>query len=393
MEELMAGSELFPMTDEHEMIRQAARDFAQNEIGPIAAEFDETGEFPRETIRKMGEMGFMGIEVPEAYGGAGMDTLAYVLALEEICKVDAAHGTIMSVNNSLFCNGIDKFGSEEQKVKYMQPVASGKAVGAYSLTEPMSGSDAGTMRSRAVLDGDHYIINGRKSWVTSAPVADYIVMFTLTDPQKKHRGVTAFIVETDHSGFIHGKKEPKLGIRASATSEIVFEDYRCPVENRLGQEGEGFKIAMAVLDAGRIGIAAQALGIAEAAYEASVEFAREREAFGQKIGEFQGISFQIANMKTRIEASRLLVYNAAIMKERSKKTGERYTKEAAMAKLFASETAMFVAHAAVQIHGGMGYSKELPVERYFRDAKITEIYEGTSEIQRMVISRLELGLR
>jgi alkylation response protein AidB-like acyl-CoA dehydrogenase len=393
MEELMAGSELFPMTDEHEMIRQAARDFAQKEIGPIAAEFDETGEFPRETIRKMGEMGFMGIEVPEAYGGAGMDTLAYVLALEEICKVDAAHGTIMSVNNSLFCNGIDKFGSQEQKVKYMQPVASGKAVGAYSLTEPMSGSDAGTMRSRAVLDGDHYIINGRKSWVTSAPVADYIVMFTLTDPQKKHRGVTAFIIETDHPGFIHGKKEPKLGIRASATSEIVFEDYRCPIENRLGQEGEGFKIAMAVLDAGRIGIAAQALGIAEAAYEASVVYAREREAFGQKIGEFQGISFQIANMKTRIEASRLLVYNAAILKERSKKTGERYTKEAAMAKLFASETAMFVAHAAVQIHGGMGYSKELPVERYFRDAKITEIYEGTSEIQRMVISRLELGLR
>jgi alkylation response protein AidB-like acyl-CoA dehydrogenase len=389
----MAGSEIFPLTDEHEMIRQAARDFAQKEIGPIAAEYDESGEFPLETIRKMGEMGFMGIEVPEAYGGAGMDTLAYVLALVEISKVDAAHGTIMSVNNSLFCNGIDKFGSEEQKQRYMQAVASGKAVGAYSLTEPMSGSDAGTMRSRAVLNEDHYVINGRKSWVTSAPVADYIVMFTLTDPQKKHRGITAFIVETDQPGFVRGKKEPKLGIRASATSEIVFEDYRCPVENRLGQEGEGFKIAMSVLDAGRIGIAAQALGIAEAAYEASVVYAREREAFGQKIGEFQGISFQIANMKTRIEASRLLVYNAAMLKERSKKTGERYTKEAAMAKLFASETAMFVAHAAVQIHGGMGYSKELPVERYFRDAKITEIYEGTSEIQRMVISRLELGLR
>jgi alkylation response protein AidB-like acyl-CoA dehydrogenase len=393
MEEMMAGSELFPLTDEHEMIRQAARDFAQKEIGPIAAEFDETGEFPRETIRKMGEMGFMGIEVPETYGGAGMDTLAYVLALEEISKVDAAHGTIMSVNNSLFCNGIDKFGSEGQKQKYMLPVASGKAVGAYSLTEPMSGSDAGTMRSRAVSDGNHYVINGRKSWVTSAPVADFIVMFTLTDPEKKHRGITAFIIETDHPGFVRGKKEPKLGIRASATSEIVFEDYRCPVENRLGQEGEGFKIAMSVLDAGRIGIAAQALGIAEAAYEASVGYAREREAFGQKIGEFQGISFQIADMKTRIEAARLLVYNAAMMKERSKKTGERYTKEAAMAKLFASETAMFVAHAAVQIHGGIGYSKELPVERYFRDAKITEIYEGTSEIQRMVISRMELGLR
>lgn len=389
----MAGSEFFALTEEHEMIRQAARDFAQKEIGPIAAEFDESGEFPRETIRKMGEMGFMGIEVPEVYGGADMDTLAYVLALEEICKVDAAHGTIMSVNNSLFCHGINKFGTEEQKQKFLRSVASGEAVGAYSLTEPMSGSDAGTMRSRAERQGDYYVIKGRKSWVTSAPVADYIVMFTMTDAEKEHRGISAFIVETDKPGFIHGKKEPKLGIRASATSEIVFEDYRCPVESRLGEEGEGFKIAMTVLDAGRIGIAAQALGIAEAAYEASLAYAREREAFGQKIGEFQGISFQIADMKTRIEASRLLVYNAAVAKDRSKKTGERYTKEAAMAKLFASETAMFVAHAAVQIHGGIGYSKELPVERYFRDAKITEIYEGTSEIQRLVISRLELGLR
>ena len=389
----MAGSELFPLSEEHESIRQAARNFAQKEIAPLAAEFDESGEFPIKTIMKMGELGFMGIEVPEEYGGAGMDTLAYVLALEEICKVDAAHGTIMSVNNSLFCNGIMKFGTEAQKQKYVLPVASGKAVGAYSLTEPMSGSDAGTMRSRAVRQGDEYIINGRKSWVTSGPVAEYLVLFTLTDPEKKHRGITAFLINSDKSGFVRGKKEPKLGIRASATSEILFEDYHCPIEDRLGEEGEGFKIAMAVLDAGRIGIAAQALGIAEAAYEASVAYAKEREAFGSKIGEFQGISFKIADMKTRIEASRLLVYNAALAKERGKKTGERFTQVAAMAKLFASETAMFAAHTAVQIHGGIGYSKELPVERYFRDAKITEIYEGTSEIQRLVISRTELGIR
>ncbi len=389
----MTGDGLFPLTDEHEMIRQAARDFAMKEIAPIAAEFDESGEFPYETIKKMGAMGFMGIEVPEQYGGAGMDTLAYVLALEEICKADAAHGTIMSVNNSLFCYGILRFGSQEQKQKYLSEVASGNAIGAYALTEPMSGSDAGNMRSRAVCDSDQYILNGRKSWVTSAPVADYIVVFAMTAPEKRHRGITAFIIETDKPGFVRGKKEPKLGIRASATSEILFEDYHCPVENRLGKEGEGFKVAMAVLDAGRIGIASQALGIAEAAYQASLAYAQEREAFGQKIGEFQGISFKLADMKTRIEASRLLIYNAAIAKERSKKSGERFTMEAAMAKLFASETAMFVTHAAVQIHGGMGYSGELPVERYFRDAKITEIYEGTSEIQRLVIARSETGLR
>lgn len=389
----MATGSLFPLTKEHEMIRQAARDFARKEIAPVAAEFDESGEFPRETIRKMGEMGFMGIEIPEDYGGAGMDTLAYVLALVEICKADAAHGTIMSVNNSLYCNGIYKYGSEAQKQKYLVPVAMGEKIGAYSLTEPMSGSDAGTMRSRAVREGDVYVINGRKSWVTSGPVADFVVLFTMTDPEKKHRGITAFLVDSSRAGFVRGKKEPKLGIRASATSELVFENYRCPVEDRLGEEGEGFKIAMSMLDAGRIGIAAQGLGIAEAAYEAALGYAREREAFGQKIGEFQGISFQLADMKTRIEAARLLTYQAAMAKEQSKTTGERFTLQAAMAKLFASETAMFVAHAAVQIHGGMGYSKELPIERYFRDAKITEIYEGTSEIQRLVIARQELGLR
>ena len=381
------------LTPEHEMIRQAAREFAQNEIAPIAAEHDESGEFPAQTIHKMGEMGFMGIEVPEEYGGAGLDTLSYVLALEEICKADAAHGTIMSVNNSLFCYALLRFGSEAQKQKYLRPVASGQAVGAYSLTEPMSGSDAGTMRSRAVRQGDEYVINGRKSWVSSGPVAGYVLLFSMTDPEKLHRGVSAFLIETGKPGFSVGKIEPKLGIRASATCEILFEDYHCPAENRLGEEGEGFKIAMTVLDAGRIGIAAQALGIAEAAYEASLQYARQREAFGKPIGEFQGISFTLADMKTRIEASRLLTYQAALAKTRARETGGRFTLEASMAKLFASETATFCADAAVQIHGGMGYSKELPVERYYRDSKITTIYEGTSEIQRLVISRMELGLR
>jgi alkylation response protein AidB-like acyl-CoA dehydrogenase len=381
------------LTPEHESLRDAARRFAEKEIAPIAGHFDETGEFPYETVKKMGALGLMGIEVPEEYGGAGLDTVAYALALEEICKVDASHGTIMSVNNSLVCHGLLKYGTEAQKQKYLTAIASGAKIGAYSLTEPMSGSDAGTMKSRAVRDGDGYVINGRKSWVTSAPVADIVVLFTMTQPEKKHKGITAFLIDTDRPGFVRGKKEPKLGIRASATSEIVFEDYRCPVENRLGEEGEGFKIAMTVLDAGRIGIAAQGLGIAEAAYEASLQYMREREAFGQKIGEFQGLQFKIADMKTRIEASRLLIYSAALAKMRSKTTGERYTLEASMAKLFASETAMFCAHQAVQIHGGMGYSKELPVERFFRDAKITEIYEGTSEIQRVVIARQELGLR
>ena len=389
----MSELALYPLSDEHKMIRDAARDFAQNEIVPVAAEFDESGEFPHKTIKKMGEMGFMGIEMPEEYGGAGMDTLAYVLALEEICKADASHGVIMSVNNSLYCHGILKFGTEKQKKKFITPIASGKSIGAYSLTEPQSGSDAGTMKSRATKDGDHYILNGRKSWVTSGPVAEYYVVFMMTDPQKKQKGVSAFLVEANTPGLIRGKKEPKLGIRASATSELIFEDCRVPAENLLGKEGEGFKIAMTVLDAGRIGIGTQALGIAEAAYEAAKQYAVEREAFGQPIGAFQGTGFKIADMKTRIEASRLLIYNAALAKTKSKETGGRYSLEASMAKLFASETAMWVTHQAVQIHGGMGYSKELPIERYFRDAKITEIYEGTSEIQRLVISRSEMGLK
>ncbi len=385
----------FMLNEEHHMIREMVREFAQREIAPVAAEYDEKGEFPLPVIKKMGKLGLMGIEIPEEYGGAGLDTLSYVIAMEEVAKADVATSTIMSVNNSLYGYGILRFGTEEQKQKFLVPVASGQAIGAYALTEPQSGSDAANMKTRAVLsdDGTHYIINGRKSWITSGPVADFFVIFAMTDPEKRHRGVTAFLVEGDTPGLIRGKVEPKLGIRASATSELFFEDMKVPVENVLGEPGMGFKIAMSILDAGRIGIAAQSLGVAEAALEASLNWVREREAFGHKIGEFQGIQWKIADMKTRIEAARGLIYNAAMAKEKAKETGERYTLEASMAKLFASETAMFCAHAAVQIHGGMGYSKELPVERYFRDAKITEIYEGTSEIQRLVIARLVTGLR
>lgn len=383
------------MTDEHRDLLHYVKKFAQEKIKPIAEAFDETGEFPLETIKEMGQMGLMGIEVPEEYGGSGMDPLAYVLALTEIAKADASHSTVMSVNNSLYCHGILKFGTEEQKQKYVVPIASGEKIGAYSLTEPMSGSDAATMSSRAVLNdaGTHYIINGTKSWVTSGPVADYIVLFTMTDPAKGNKGITAFMIDTDKPGFIRGKKEPKLGIRASATSEISFDNYEAPIENILGEVGQGFKIAMTVLDAGRIGIASQALGIAEAAYEASVEYARTRTAFGGPIGQFQMIQQKIADMKTRIEASRNLIYAAVLAKKRSLENGGRYTLEASMAKLFASETAAFVTDEAIQIHGGMGYSKEMPIERYYRDARITRIYEGTSEIQRLVIARNELGLR
>ncbi len=383
------------ITEEHKMIQEAARDFAQREIAPTAEQFDHSGEFPIDNVRKMGQLGFMGIEVPEELGGAGMDSLAYVLVMEEISKADASHGTIVSVNNSLYGKGLLLFGTDEQKAAWLTPIATGEHIGAYSLTEPMSGSDAGNMASRAVLNdaGTHYIINGVKSWVTSAPYADRVIVFTMTEPEKGHRGITAFLVDTRQRGFSRGKTEPKLGIRASATSEIIFENYECPVENILGKPGEGFKIAMTILDYGRIGIAAQALGIAQAALDASIAYAQEREAFGQKIGQFQMIQQKLADMKCKVEASRLLTYQAALEAAHAKKRGGRFTLEASMAKLFASDTAMYVTTEAVQIHGGMGYSKEMPLERYFRDAKITQIYEGTSEIQRMVIARQLTGLR
>ena len=385
----------FQLSDDQQMIQAAAREFAQNEIAPIAGEFDTTGKFPSETIRKAGELGFMGVEVPAEYGGAGLDPVAYALMIEEIAAADAAHSTIISVNNSLYCHGILEFGTDDQKQRFVTPVASGEAIGCYGLTEPQSGSDAANMRTRAVLsaDGSHYVINGKKSWITSGPVADYMVMFAMTDPDQKAKGVTAFILDCHQDGLVRGKTEPKLGIRASATCEIEFETYKVPVENRLGAEGQGFAVAMTVLDSGRIGIAAQAVGIARAAYEASIAYARERKAFGSAIGSFQMIQQKLADMKCRLEAARLLTLQAAWNKHRCRRTGERNTLQGSMAKLTASETAMFCAHAAVQIHGGMGYSKEMPIERYFRDAKITEIYEGTSEIQRLVIARLETGLR
>ncbi|MEA3175748.1 MAG: hypothetical protein QOF42_3159, partial [Gammaproteobacteria bacterium] len=358
-------------------------------------QFDLSGEFPRDTVRKAGELGFMGVEVPEAYGGAGLDSICYVLMMEEIAYADAAHATIVSVNNTLYNSGILQFGSEAQKQQYLTPVASGQAIGCYGLTEPQSGSDAANMRTRAVLsaDGSHYVINGKKSWITSGPVADYMVMFAVTDAGAKAKGISAFILDCAQPGFMRGKTEPKLGIRASATCEIEFADYKVPVANRLGLEGQGFAIAMTILDQGRVGIAAQANGIARAAYDAALVYVRERKAFGAPIGTFQMIQAKIADMKTRLSASRLLMLHAAWAKQAAKDTGVRTTTEGSMAKLFASETAMFNAHAALQIHGGMGYSKEMPLERFFRDAKITEIYEGTSEIQRLVIARQETGLR
>ena len=383
----------FSFTEEQLMIQEAARDFAQREIAPIAAEFDISGEFPEETLRKAGELGFMGVEVPEEYGGSALDSIGFALMMEEIAAADAAHSTIISVHNSLYCNGILQYGSEEQKQKYVTPVASGEVFAAYALTEPQSGSDAANMRTRAVRDGDHYVISGKKSWITSGPVAKYMVLFAMTDPSAGPKGVSAFIIDTESQGFHRGKIEPKLGIRASATCEIELSDYRCPVEDRLSAEGDGFKIAMGILDAGRIGIAAQAVGIARAAYEASLQYVRERHAFGQAIGSFQMIQAKIADMKMRLEAARLLTLKAAWNKKVAAAAGLRNTTEASCAKLFASEAAMFITHQAVQIHGGMGYSKEMPIERYFRDAKITEIYEGTSEIQRMVIARQETGLR
>ncbi|MGO1540865.1 MAG: acyl-CoA dehydrogenase family protein [Luteimonas sp.] len=380
----------FGFSEEQLMIQDVARRIAREKIAPSAEEFDRSGEFPAENIRLLGENGLMGIEVPGEYGGAGMDPVAYVLAMIEVAAGDAAHSTIMSVNNSLFCNGILTHGTEEQKQKYVRAIAEGSEVGAFALTEPQSGSDATAMRCRAVKQDDgSYVINGKKSWITSGPVAKYFVLFAMTDPDKGARGITAFVVDGERAGFHRGKTEPKLGIRASATCEIEFQDYVARPDEVLGEEGQGFKIAMGVLDAGRIGIASQAIGIARAAYEATLDYVKERKAFGQPIGAFQMTQAKIADMKCKLDASLLLTLRAAWVKGQ----GKRFTNEAAIAKLTASEAAMWITHQAVQIHAGMGYSKEMPIERYFRDAKITEIYEGTSEIQRLVIARQETGLR
>ena len=374
------------LTEEHKMIRKMVREFAEKEVAPIAAEMDEKAEVPFENIRKMGELGLLGLTVSEEYGGAGMDTVSYCIATEELSKACASTAIVMGVQNSLVCHGIEKFGTEEQKQKFLVPLAQGKFIGAFALTEPEAGSDAAALKTTIVLDGDEYIVNGTKNFITSGGFADVILVFGVTDKSKGHRGISALLVEKGTPGFSVGKEENKLGIRAADTSELVFEDCRVPVANRLGEEGQGFKIAMTDLDAGRISVAAQALGIAEAACEAALEYAKTRVQFGQPIANFQGIQWMLVDMATRIEAARLLIYNAALAKDRAEETGARYSKEAAMAKLYASETASWVTDLAIQIHGGYGYVKEYPVERYYRDARVTRIYEGTSEVQRIVIA-------
>jgi butyryl-CoA dehydrogenase len=374
----------YDLTEDQELFRRTVREFAEREILPIAGELDEKEEYPAATVAKMGELGLLGLLVPEEYGGAGTSTLDYVLAMEEISWADASHSVVISVNNSLVCEPIVRFGTEAQKHHYLPALARGDYVGAYCLSEPSSGSDASNMSTVARRDGDGWVLNGTKSWITNGGVAGLYLVYALTNLDvSKSRGITAFLVEGDATGLRAGAKEKKLGIRASATTQIFFEDCRVGSDSLLGTVDEGFKIAMATLDGGRIGIGSQALGIAQRAFDESVKYAKEREAFGKPIAEFQGLQWRLADMATRIESARLLVYRAARMKD----AGLSFAKEASMAKLAASETAMFCAHAAVQMLGGYGYVREYPVEKLFRDAKITEIYEGTSEIQRLVISR------
>jgi butyryl-CoA dehydrogenase len=372
----------FALNKEQEMVRKTIREFAEKEIGPIAAEIDETSEFPVETVKKLGELGFMGMTVPKEYGGAGLDDISYVISIEEISKVCASHGVTVSVNNSLVCWPILKFGTEEQKEKYLKPLASGQKLGCFGLTEPNAGTDAASQTTVAEKKGDGYIINGNKIFITNGEKADVAVIFAMTDKSKGTRGISTFIVEREFPGFSIGTVEKKLGIRGSCTAELVFEDMEVPAENLLGQEGKGFRIAMATLDGGRIGVAAQAVGIAQAAFEASLKYAKEREQFGKPIGKFQAIQWFLSDMATEIDAARMLVYRAAF----SKWQGKPYTVPAAMAKFFASDAAMKTTRNAIQIHGGYGFTKDYPVERFYRDAKITEIYEGTTEVQKMVIS-------
>ncbi|AJG77054.1 acyl-CoA dehydrogenase AcdA [Bacillus thuringiensis] len=374
----------FKLSEEHEMIRKMVRDFAKNEVAPTAAERDEEERFDRAIFNQMAELGLTGIPWPEEYGGIGSDYLAYVIAIEELSRVCASTGVTLSAHTSLAGWPIFKFGTEEQKQTFLRPMAEGKKIGAYGLTEPGSGSDAGGMKTIAKRDGDHYVLNGSKIFITNGGIADIYVVFALTDPESKQRGTSAFIVESDTPGFSVGKKESKLGIRSSPTTEIMFEDCRIPVENLLGEEGQGFKIAMQTLDGGRNGIAAQAVGIAQGALDASVEYARERHQFGKPIAAQQGIGFKLADMATDVEAARLLTYQAAWLESE----GLPYGKESAMSKVFAGDAAMKVTTEAVQVFGGYGYTKDYPVERYMRDAKITQIYEGTQEIQRLVISRM-----
>ena len=375
------------LSEEQRMIQAVAREFAEKEVRPIAAAIDEEARFPHETVRRMGELGLMGIGVPEAGGGSGSDTVAYVAALEEIAKACASHAAIMSVNNSLYCDPVNAHGTEEQKERFLAPFASGRKLGCFSLTEPEAGSDAQNQSTLAVRDGDHYVLNGRKIFVTNGREAAVALVFAQTDRAKGRHGISAFLVEKGTPGFSVVKTEDKLGIRASDTAELLFEECRVPAANRLGAEGEGFHIALATLDGGRVGIAAQAVGIAAAAYEASVAYARERKSFGVPIGQHQMVQWMLADMAVGLEAARMLTWRAACLKDE----GTPFSAEASMAKLFAAETAMRVTTDAIQVHGGYGIVKEYGVERHFRDAKITQIYEGTSQIQKLVIARHLLG--
>ena len=373
----------FDLTEEHLMIRDAARDFAQNELLPGVIERDENQTFPSDQVKKMAELGFMGMMVSPDYGGGGMDTISYVLAMEEISKVDASAAVIMSVNNSLVCWGLETYGTKEQKDKYLRKLAIGEIIGAFCLSEPEAGSDATSQQTTAIEKNDHYLLNGTKNWITNGNSASVYLVIAQTDPSLGHKGINAFIVEKETTGVIVGKKEDKLGIRGSDTHSIMFNDVKVPKENRIGEDGFGFSFAMKTLSGGRIGIAAQALGIASGAYELALEYSKQRKAFGKEISRHQAIAFKLADMATEIDASRLLCIRAAWLKD----NGMNYDREGAMAKVFASETAMKTTTEAVQVHGGYGFVKEYHVERLMRDAKITQIYEGTSEIQRIVISR------
>jgi butyryl-CoA dehydrogenase len=370
------------LSEEQQLLRDSIRRFAEEVIKPHAKEIDESGEFPRDLFDQAGELGLAGVTVPEEYGGAGMDTVSYCLVIEEISRVCASNGVILSVNNSLVCDPLQDFGTEEQKEKFLTPLASGKTLGCFALTEPQAGSDPSALRTLAKRDGDDYILNGNKLFITNGTDADIALVFATVDPEKRHKAITAFIVPADTPGYSHGGHEWKLGVNASGTTELAFQDMRVPASQRLGEEGDGFKIAMATLDGGRIGIAAQAVGIAQGAFEEAMAYAQEREQFGRAIAEFQAIQFYLADMSTEIDAARFMTWKAAWAKDHQK----RYTLEAAQAKLFSSEMAQKVTNKALQIHGGYGYIREYNVERFFRDARITEIYEGTSEIQKLVIA-------
>jgi butyryl-CoA dehydrogenase len=375
------------LTDEQSMVQAMAREFAQGHVAPIAAEIDRDARFPHETVKRMGELGLMGIAVPERWGGAGADVVSYVVALEEISRACASHAVVMSVNNSLYGDPVLKFGTDDQRARFLTPVASGHALGCFALTEPQAGSDASNQATTARRDGDHYVVTGRKLFITNGRESAFALVFAQTDPAPGHRGISAFVIEKGTPGFTVSKTEDKLGIRASDTAELVFEECRVPVASRIGEEGQGFRIALSAIDGGRIGIAAQAVGIATAAYERAVAYARERKAFGVPIGHHQMVQWMLADMATAIDGGRLLCLRAASLKD----SGVPFTKQAAMAKLFCAEMAMKVTTDAVQVHGGYGFIKDYEVERHFRDAKITALYEGTSQIQKLVIAREVLG--